>query len=113
MKFDIRLLYLYLFSFIGLLISVIGSVQLVQLGLKVYVFKGADVYEYVKPAMPVPDSVSVSTEEASFQEKESSDLQIRETKRQRQREAASALAMIIVGLPLYLYHWKTIKKENS
>ena len=35
MKFSIRLLYLYLFAFIGLLVSVIGSIQLVDLGINI------------------------------------------------------------------------------
>jgi hypothetical protein len=35
--------------------------------------------------------------------------QDRETARNRQRELAGALAMLAVGLPVYLYHWKTIQ----
>tara|TARA_Y100000310_G_C20457842_1_gene703904 strand:+ start:97 stop:243 length:147 start_codon:yes stop_codon:yes gene_type:complete len=34
------------------------------------------------------------------------------TKIQRQRELAQSIAMLIVGIPLYLFHWKTIKREN-
>ena len=49
MKVNIRLIYLYLFSFVGLLVMVIGSVRLLELGLKVIVFKGADSFEYVGP----------------------------------------------------------------
>jgi hypothetical protein len=45
MKFSIRLLYLYLFSFVGLLIVVIGGIQMVDLGIKTFVFKDADKYE--------------------------------------------------------------------
>lgn len=36
-----------------------------------------------------------------------------ESKRQRQREVAGASAMLIAGIPLYLYHWKTIQKEGK
>ena len=32
---------------------------------------------------------------------------------ERQREASNSLAFIAVGLPLYFYHWKTIKKETK
>ena len=31
---------------------------------------------------------------------------------QRQSDAAQNLALIIVGLPLYLYHWKVIKRDK-
>ena len=53
----------------------------------------------------------ISSEEAKLQEEETQRNQKQETKRQRQREFAGALSMILVGTPLYLYHWKTIKKE--
>ncbi len=34
-------------------------------------------------------------------------------KSQRQRDASFNLAMIIIGLPLYLFHWRIIKKETK
>lgn len=45
----IRKIYLYLFALIGLVLITIGSVQLINLGLKVYVFTKADNY-YNYPA---------------------------------------------------------------
>jgi hypothetical protein len=36
-----------------------------------------------------------------------------QTKSQREQTAASALAMIIVGVPLYLYHWRVIKRDKE
>ena len=104
MKFSIRLLYLYLFSFIGLLIAVIGTVQIVDLGMKVYLFDEADVYEYAKQ-LPLDD-------EMQFDVEEQKQIAQRETKRQRQRQASTALSMILVGLPLYKFHWRLIKKEK-
>lgn len=103
MKINIRLIYLYLFSFVGLLVVVIGSVQLVNLGLKVFVFPGSDVYEYSAPRIEGEKQIDPATEQKRME---------RETQRQRQRELANAVSMIVVGLPLYLYHWKTIQKEN-
>ncbi len=109
MKFSIRLLYLYLFSFIGLLIMVIGCIRLVQLGIKVYVFAGADAMPYYAMSPVVMDgkTVSQTKEELDAQKKANEE----ENKRQRQREVAESVAMILVGTPLYLYHWLTIKKE--
>lgn len=110
MKFSIRLLYLYLFSFIGLLIMVIGCVRLVQLGIKVFIFAGADAMPYY--VMPTPVTIDGKTANPS---KEEQDAQKKaneeENTRQRQREVAESVAMILVGTPLYLYHWLTIKKE--
>lgn len=108
MKFSIKLLYLYLFSFIGLLITVIGTIQLVDLTMKVYIFKDADKYEYSYPAKIVnPDGKEVkqSDEEIALQKR----MQETETTRQRQRQVSTAVSMILVGFPLYLYHWKKLK----
>lgn len=112
MKFSIRLLYLYLFSFIGLLTAVIGSVQLADLALKIYLFKGADIYEIVG----VPSRIDLSGKEVKMSKEELAEqkrLQEAETKRQRQRQASSSIAMLLVGIPLYKYHWSLIKKESK
>jgi len=114
-KFSIRLLYLYLFSFVGLLITVIGLIQLINLGMKMYIFKGADVYTYyeARPLKPVGTPEDMTPEEQKQYEEEQKLRQEEETVRQRQREASNAIAMIVVGAPLYLYHWKTIKSESK
>lgn len=109
MKFNIRLLYLYLFSFIGLLVIVIGGIRLVDLGLKVYVFQGADQYMMSKPMI---DGPKVASEEAKMQAQFERD-QKTEMIRNRQREFSGAIAMVLVGLPLYLYHWKKIQSQKG
>lgn len=109
MKFNIKLLYLYLFSFIGLLVVVIGMIQLVNLGLKVYIFNGADEYSY---AVPVMEPSKIASDEARFQ-KEALVNQKIETVRNRQRQFSDAIAMVLVGAPLYLYHWKKIQSQKS
>lgn len=104
MKLNIRLLYLYLFSFIGLLISIIGSVQLVDLGLKTYVFKVTNSRTYY-PERTLEGKPQLSAEELEKRQAE-------EDMNQRKRQISNSLAMIMVGMPLYLYHWKTINKEK-
>jgi sortase (surface protein transpeptidase) len=104
MKFNIRLLYLYLFSFVGLLITIIGSVQLIDLGLKTYVFKVSE-YTYYSDPM-IEEKQKISTEEMEKRSKQ-------EQSNQQKRQLSTSLSMILIGVPLYLYHWKTIKKENK
>jgi hypothetical protein len=106
MKFNIRLLYLYLFAFVGLLITVIGGIQLVDLGLKTYVFQVSD-FSY--PISPMMDEKGVTIQSVDEQKKQ---LEY-EAANQRKRSLSTAISMIAVGVPLYLYHWKTIKKENG
>jgi len=106
MKFSLRLLYLYLFSFVGLLITIIGGIQLLDLGLKTYVFRVSD-YTYYPEAMPVEGGKPVVSPEESRRRNED------EAANQRKRQVSNSLAMILIGGPVYLYHWKTIKKENK
>jgi hypothetical protein len=107
MKLSIRTLYLYLFSFVGLLIIVFGSISMINIGLKTYVFKEADKYEiYLGQGETNPDGTLATKEDIVIR-------QDRELIRQRQRELANALAMLAVGVPLYMYHWKTLQKENK
>lgn len=107
MKFSLRLLYLYLFSFVGLLITIIGSIQLIDLGLKTYVFK-VDEYGYY-PMSPIVDEKGKVTMTVEEQKKQ----QEIEASNQKKRQISNSLAMILVGAPVYLYHWKIIKKENK
>ena len=105
----VRKIYLYLFSAIGLVVVIIGSVQLVDLALKTFVFKKADVYlEYPRVKMtsevsPLPEPSQEEIEKFNQEQKDS----------QRQRTLANSLAMIVVGSPLYLYHWRILKKEQE
>ena len=52
----IRKIYLYLFSLIGLVLVVIGCVELVNLGLKAYIFTAADQYYSYPVAAPAEPS---------------------------------------------------------
>ncbi len=115
MNIQIRLIYLYLFAFVGLLVTVVGCVRLVELGLKVYMFPGSDTYGYFTPATITPDgkTTGITHEEQQRLEMEQRKYQTEESQRQRQRDASGAIAMIMVGVPLYVYHWQTIQKEHN
>lgn len=113
MKFNIRLIYLYLFSFVGLIVFVVGCVRLVDLGLKIVVFNNADMYVSY-PITGFKDINDPRTkEQITIENEQGQKAQLEESKRNRQREVSSSLAMIIVGAPLYLYHWSAIQKENK
>jgi hypothetical protein len=120
-KLNIRLLYLYLFSFVGLLVTVVGSIQLVNLGLKAYVFPQADemvVYPTMRPLVVPMEGTKEPPVQVSEEEQKKLDEDMRkahkdQTKRQHQRDATNAVAMIIIGLPLYVYHWRLAQKEKA
>jgi len=107
----IKKIYIYTAVGIGLVLIIIASVQLIDLGLRAWVFTKADVnYPYpVRVATPEKTDQAVtepSPEEVATYQK--NDLTSR-----RQRRASSAIAMLIVGIPLFLYHWRFAKKDFS
>ncbi|MBI2405569.1 hypothetical protein HYV21_00745 [Candidatus Microgenomates bacterium] len=114
----VRKIYLYAFSFIGLLLIVIGLVRLVDLGLKVYVFTKADTYG-VYPApravqvTPEGKEIVMSEEEQERYKREQEEAEKTNRESQRQRDASNSLAMIIIGAPLFFYHWRIISRERD
>ena len=115
----IRRVYLYLFTFIGLVLITIGCVRMVSLALKTYVFKQADIYYSYPMAKPVPaletGTRSTSSGQASTEptKEEIAEFEEKQKTSNRQREAAESIAFILVGVPLYFYHWRVIQKEKE
>jgi len=132
----VRTIYLYLFALLGLILLVIGGVRFVDMGLKAFVFTKAEEEQRLlykmPPMIPVEikklEQVEGSKKEFCLPEKDRAAIELwlaeykewkeRRTKidpitARRHRDASLNLAMILVGLPLYLYHWRIIKKETK
>jgi hypothetical protein len=94
---------------------IIGTVQLVDLGLKTFVFPKTDkVLLYPTPLRPSsPGIKGLSKEEIKKQREEQLKFEKEQKKIRKQQKASSALAMIIVGLPVFLFHWQLAKKNNK
>lgn len=131
----IRVVYLYLFATVGLVLITIGGVQLVSLGLRTFILTEADAemrlwYTPEPPVRMVPsravDMAEDTTVTLTAQEREAlrqwaedyermqaQREQIDPVRSRRQRDAARALAFLIIGAPLFGYHWRTIRKERA
>jgi hypothetical protein len=129
----IRTVYLYLFALLGLVLITVGSVQLVGLGLRTWVLTDADAEARVRhsiepPLRPGPERIENLAEDTTLDEETRRALRswaedyhrmreqraaIDPVRSRRQREAAGALALLLVGVPLYLYHWRTIHRERG
>ena len=133
----VRTIYLYLFTLVGLTLVVSGAVRFLDMGLKVFIFTKADDDQKLQRFYPYSSIPAISIEKIqNFQESTSTELTSEEKTAlkswlaeyqaykeqadktdyltsQRQRDASSSLAMILVGLPLYLYHWRIIKRETK
>jgi hypothetical protein len=128
----IRTIYLYLFALVGLALLAIGTVRLVDLGMKALIFTQADqsqrIYARMPPSAPIPNekidkaqaSADLTPEEKAalkqwlvdYQTWQDAQAKLDPVQEQRQRDASTSLALLFVGLPLYLYHWGTIRKET-
>ena len=131
----IRAIYLYLFALIGLALLIIGSVKFVDMGLKAFVFTKAEesqevrqMYKYysVPPfsmdrVEEYQEEVELSTEEKAalqqwvidYEKWQEAEAKIDYLASQRQEEASNNLAFILIGLPLYLFHWRIIRRETK
>ena len=106
----VKKIYIYIFSAVGLVLTIIGGVMLINLGLKTWVFTKADVYYQY----PMSEAVDPKGGEIAYKEpdpKAVEEYQKNSLVSRRQQQAASAVAMILVGAPLFLYHWKVARKE--
>jgi hypothetical protein len=127
----VRTIYLYLFALVGLALLIIGAVRFVDMGLKTFVFTKAEELQrfYQGYSMPYPpaqieklqEEEGLSDEEkaaikqwlAYYKDWEESRSKIDPVAAQRHRDASTSLAMILVGLPLYLFHWRIIRRETK
>ena len=131
----IRTIYLYLFALLGLVLLVVGGVRFIDMGLRAFVFTKADERErliYKTPpiapvgtikkleqikdsqeefCLPQEDKAAIELWLADYKEWKKKKEKIDPVTASRHRDASSNLAMILIGLPLYLYHWRIIKKE--
>jgi predicted Holliday junction resolvase-like endonuclease len=103
----VKFIYIYLFSAVGLILMIMGSTKIVDLGLKTYVFKQAD-YFYA-PSF-YSQEPNLSEEEIKKRQEELKKAEEINKRAERQRTASIAISQIVVGLPLFLYHWRLARK---
>ena len=116
----IRALYFYAVSIIALFMLVFSCVDLVNLGLKTWVFKNADpsysvcipgnAGTYNGPMIPatgVKPAVGPTQAQCDLQNKQNAD----NISRQNQSSAVRDLSMLVVALPLFLFHFRIVQKE--
>lgn len=116
----IKTVYFYVVSLIGLMMVVFSVADLVNLGLKAWVFPKADLNEYKQPpcAMQVFKDPNLKETDEQYQQRvkacEASYVNEEEARAIRnQRDAVRDFSFLVVGIPLFLYHWTTIRREKE
>ncbi len=131
----IRNIYLYIVTLIGLVMLVIALVDLIQLGLKTWIFTLADQQDTYQSIPTTPygiknisttnlqnaTSTNLTIEDRQAFEQWKNDYQNWETntknidqkKAQKQRDAVRDIALLIVGLGLFLSHGYVVRKDRK
>ncbi len=112
LNLTLRKSFLYIFATVGLVLTIIGAVSLINLGLKTYIFTKADNYCY-NSRVAYPDKEGNITEPTPQQIEQEQKVCEEQRAANKQSQASNAIAMLIVGIPLYMYNWITIRKENQ
>jgi hypothetical protein len=118
----IKNIYLYLVSFVALMMVVFSLADLINTALRTWVFTKADYYGNYYVSEPACDPLSVkgspeikplSTEECD--KRRTQQKQVDEDNRiaQRQRDMVRDISMIVVGVPVFIFHWMTIRKKEK
>jgi|GEM_PF-603255 len=128
----VKFVYLYLMTLVGIVILVVSTIGFFGLGLKEYVLEVKDYMEFEKPYECMDDTLLYSYNDKGVKMAKYSNLSTEEIDKKKaeceteakarnearhtndvKRELAEYIAMFIVALPLYLYHWNLIKKDNK
>ncbi|OQB18731.1 MAG: hypothetical protein BWY14_00813 [Parcubacteria group bacterium ADurb.Bin192] len=116
----IKTVYFYTVSLIALMMIVFSTADLVNLGLKTWIFPKADLNEYKEPScavMIMKDPSLQETEEQyrnRIQQCEQGRMDENEARAiRKQRDAVRDISFLVVGIPLFLYHWATIRREQK
>ncbi len=122
----IRNVYLYLVSIVGLITFVVGGVGMIDNVLQNYVFHvSGDIYLEAYPyrngicAQPFPSPVgdeknliTPTTQEIETCLQAQKDQQLQNQKNMVARQFSTSIAQIAIGLPLWIFHWMLIEKDD-
>lgn len=110
-EWNIRTVYLYLVSFVTLMMIIFGTVDLIRAAVAIAypppVYTPGPLEIKYRSSNDSTITPEMAAEQARLEEE-------RERQRQRYDQArrlASAVSLLAVALPLYLYHWRQIQRE--
>jgi uncharacterized membrane protein YcgQ (UPF0703/DUF1980 family) len=116
----IKTVYFYLVSLIALMMVVFSTADLVNLGLKTWIFPKADMQEYRDQPCKymIPSEPGMEQSEDTYQQRiaECEENQISEDEMRairKQKDAVRDFSFLFVGIPLFLFHWITIRREQK
>lgn len=103
----LRSIYLYLVSFVALMMILIGLIFTVQ-NITDVLFPTNYYYE----SLPIEKTGSMTEEEIKRYE-ESQKINQQNQQTNSKKNVAKSVAVVIVALPTFAYHWRKIEKEKK
>jgi len=118
----IKNIYLYLVSFVALIMMVVSTAGLIDIALRTFIFTKADRAFMYYPGPECGGSMIKGPEdrgartttptECAAQEANIRKQNEEERAAQKQRDIVRDISFILVGIPLFLYHWRIIRKKE-
>ncbi len=112
----IKNIYLYLVSFVALMMVVFSVADVVNTVLRTYVFtKADDIYYYATPcAGPAVETKTTSSTQADCEKQRETDMaqNKRNNESQKQRDLVRDISFIVVGIPLFIFHWRILRRKE-
>jgi len=111
-------LYLYIFSTVGLVIFMVGSIGLVNVVLKTYIFPLTHYQEYWNDVYGCQwktntDGTPLSGDDLVVCEAKQEEERVISDSDARKRDIARGIAEVIIGTPIWIYHWMVIRKKKD
>jgi hypothetical protein len=106
----IKTLYLYLVSFVALMMIIFSVSDIISLGLRTYIFTKADADYYAPSCVdsPLQPGSGVPCPSKEQAKKESEDRLVA----QRQRDAVKDISFLVVAIPLFVCHWRLARRKE-
>lgn len=100
--------FLWAMTLIGLVISIVGAIGLVDLALKTWIFTKADNDCYYGVIRVQEEKTGDAVSETDYQKQ-----CLENQNARRQSKAATSIAQIIIGVPVFLFFFKTAKSFKA
>ena len=124
----IKSLYFYLVSFVALMMIAFSTADLINMALKTWIFTKADDYFIYSgrmncAAMPAPMVDPKATAPTPTKEQVIADCEKQNEVAAKEQEAnriatrqnsvVRDISMIVVGIPLFLIHWRIVRRKDE
>ena len=104
-------IYFALVAFVTLMILIFSTADMINLGLKTYIFTRADAPAY---SMPCPERIPAIEGEKFFEKIDCDEMLVKEKAAnavRKQQDLVRDLSMILVSLPLFLIHFRIVYRD--